>query len=56
MILKSGLRFSLREWKLNEMKFVKEYCWAITQPARQSCCGRSASSVLQFGFQLESFV
>ena len=29
----------------------KEYCWAITQALRRSCCGRSGSSVLQLGFQ-----
>ena len=31
----------------------EEYCWAITQAAGRSCCGRSGSSVLEFGFQLD---
>jgi hypothetical protein len=33
-----------------------EYCWAITQASGRSCCGWSGSSVLEFGFQLHSFV
>jgi hypothetical protein len=33
-----------------------EYCWAITQAAGRSCCGRSSFSVLEFGFQLESVI
>jgi len=34
----------------------EEYCWAITQAAGRSCGGRSDSSVLGFGFQLDSLV
>jgi hypothetical protein len=34
----------------------EEYCWAITQVAGLSCCGRSVSSVLDCGFQLDSLV
>jgi hypothetical protein len=33
---------------------VEEYCWAITQEAGRSCCVRSFSSVLEFGFKLVS--
>jgi hypothetical protein len=32
----------------------EEYCWAITQAAGRSCCGRSGYRVLEFGFQLDS--
>ena len=34
----------------------EEYCWAITQAAGRSCGGRSDSSVLGVGFQLDSLV
>ena len=34
----------------------EEYCWAITQEAERSCCGRSSSSVTQFVFQPDSLV
>ena len=34
----------------------EEYCWAITQAAGRSCCGRSGSSVLEFGYQLDCLV
>jgi hypothetical protein len=34
----------------------EEYCWAITQAAGRSCCGRSGSSMLEFGFQLDTQV
>ena len=30
----------------------EEYCWAIAQTVRLSCCGRSGSCVLGFSFQL----
>jgi hypothetical protein len=33
-----------------------EYCWAITQAAGRSCCNRSDSSVLVFGFRVVSVV
>ena len=36
----------------NETKVAEEYCWAITQAAGRSCCGRSGSSVLGCGFNL----
>jgi hypothetical protein len=32
----------------------EEYCWAITQAVGLSCCGQLVSSVLEFGFQLDS--
>ena len=34
----------------------EEYCWAITLAVELSCCGRLESSVLEFGFQLDSNV
>lgn len=33
-----------------------EYCWVITQVVGQSCSGWSGSSVLEFGFQLDSIL
>jgi len=33
---------------------MEEYCWAITQVEERSCCGRSSSRVLEFGFLLGS--
>ena len=38
------------------LKVVEEYCWAITRVPRWSCCGRSSSSVPEFGFKLDSLV
>jgi len=38
------------------IRLAEEYCWAITQAAGRSCCGRSGSSVLEFGYQLDSLV
>jgi len=38
------------------MKVTEGYCWAITQAAERSCCGRSGSIVLECGFQLDSLV
>ena len=46
----------LRELKHRETKEAEEYCWAITQAAGRSCCGRSGSSVLEFGFRLDPLV
>jgi hypothetical protein len=34
----------------------EEYCWAIIHAAEWSCCGGSDFSVMQFGFQMYSFV
>jgi len=34
----------------------EDYCWAKTQIDGRSCCGRSGSSVLDFGFQLDSLL
>jgi hypothetical protein len=49
--------FSLQESKSNEAKVTEEYCWAMTQVgAGRSCCDRSGSSVMEFGFQLDSFL
>ena len=52
--LKRGPNFFLGERKRIETKSVEGYCWGITQAAGPSCSGRSASSVLEFVFQLES--
>jgi len=38
------------------MKVAEGYCWAITQEASRSCCGRSESVVLESGFQLDCLV
>jgi hypothetical protein len=46
--------FSLRVLKRNETEVEEEYCWAITRAAGRSYCGRSDSSILDFGFQLDS--
>jgi hypothetical protein len=54
-ILKWTLNFSWPEWKNSEIKFEKEYCWAITQMAGRSwCCSQSSSSVRESGFKLDS--
>jgi hypothetical protein len=37
-------------------KVEDEYCWAITEAAWLSCCGRSGCSVLRFGFHLDSLI
>ena len=34
-------------------QLAKEYCWAMTRVARPSCCVRSGSGVLDFGFLLD---
>jgi len=34
---------------------MEEYYSAITQAAKRSFCGRSGYSVLEYGFQLDSF-
>ena len=47
---------SFRGWKRNETKLAQEYCWAITQAARRSCCAWAGSNVLKSGFQLDYFV
>jgi hypothetical protein len=36
------------------MAKIRVYCWAI-KAADQPCCGRSGSTVLEFGSQLDSF-
>jgi hypothetical protein len=51
-----GEIFFLRKLKWNEKKMEAEHCWAITQAEGWSYCGRSGSSVLEFGFQMESLV
>jgi hypothetical protein len=45
----------LLHWKRNEANVVEEYYWAVTSAAGRSCRGRSGSSELEFGFQLEHF-
>ena len=44
---------SLLQPERNEAAVAEEYCWAITQAAELSCCGRSGYSVLEFGFQTD---
>jgi len=53
-ISKRAPNSSFGEWKCSEMKVTEEYCWVITQATGRSCCDRSGSSVLKFGFQLDS--
>jgi hypothetical protein len=53
---KCAPHFSVRELKRHETKVAEEYCWAITLATGRSCCCRSGSSVLDFGFQLDSLV
>ena len=50
--LQSLMSCTLREWKRSEKKVTEENCWAITQTAGRSCCGRSHSCGLRFVFQL----
>ena len=54
--LERTTNFTLLEIKGNDTKVAEEYCWAITHAAKWSYCGGSDFSVLQFGFQLHSFV
>jgi hypothetical protein len=37
-------------------KVKEEYCWAKTQVALRSCCGRSVFVVSEFGFELDCLV
>ena len=53
-IVKRIPTFSLREWKPNETNVAEGYCWTITEAAGRLCYHRSHSSVLQFGFKLDS--
>jgi hypothetical protein len=46
----------MRGCRHSETKVAEEYCWAITQTARRSCCGRSGSNELEFGVRLDSVV
>ena len=48
--------FTLLARKRNDAEAAEEYCWAITHAKEWSCCGGSDFSVLQFGFQLYSYV
>ena len=52
----TGQNFSLWRRRRNDTKVAEEFCWAITQAAGRSCCSRSGSCVLEFGFQLDSLV
>ena len=54
--LKWALEFFLVGWKHSEMKVVEEYCRVITHVAGRSCCARSSSCMLEFGFQLACLV
>ena len=47
--------FSLQEGK-HEIKMAEEYCSVITLAVSRSCCGQPRSSVLEFGFQLDTIV
>jgi len=53
--LKIAAKFSFHERKRSETNLMEEYCWAIAKAEGQSCCGRSGSGVLEFGFQLNSY-
>lgn len=46
----------MRDRKRSETKLVEEYCWATTQAAGRSYCGRPGSRVLVFGLKLDSLV
>jgi hypothetical protein len=47
-MLEGAPKFSLHERKRSETKLMEQYCWAITQAAGRSCCGRSGSGALEF--------
>jgi hypothetical protein len=47
--------FSLQKGK-HEIKMAEEYCWVITLVVSRSCCGQPGSSVLEYGFQLDTIV
>ena len=51
-----ALFFFFEEWKCFETKLAGECCWAITQAAGRSYCGRSGSIVLGFGSQVDPVV
>jgi hypothetical protein len=42
--------------KDDEATVAEDYCWAKTQAVGQPYYGRSGSSVLEFGFQLDTLV
>jgi hypothetical protein len=44
--------FMFMRGRWRKTKIFEEYCWAMTQAARQPSCRLSGSSVLEFGFQL----
>ena len=48
--------FSMWECKRNETNLAEEYCWAMTQAAGRSFCGRSGASVVGLGFKLDSAI
>ena len=52
-VFKSVSNVFLRDWKRRETKVAEEYCWVITHVAGRSCCCRSGSSALEFGFHLD---
>jgi len=47
--------FSLQKGK-HEIKMAEEYCWVITLAVSRLCCGQPGSSILEFGFQLDTIV
>lgn len=48
--------FFFKERMCCETKLAEECCWAITQAAERSYCGRSGSIVLGFGSQVHPVV
>jgi hypothetical protein len=55
-LFQRAANLSLREGKRSKEKVAEEYCWAITETAGRLCCGRSGSSMLESGSQLESLL
>ena len=55
-VTETRAEFFLAGIKAQWRKSGEEYCWAVTQAAARTCCGRSGSRVLEFGFQLETLV
>lgn len=46
---------SLQKGK-HEIKMAEEYCWVITLGVSRSCYGKPSSSVLEFGFKLDTIL
>lgn len=54
MSVKHMLNFSLWMGKSNETKVAEDYWWTMTKEVGRSHCSLSGSSMLEFGFQLDS--